>query len=118
MALGVGQAAGLWARAEKHILAAQPTEPVSGRGGKWSVVVEEDSMPVWEFRCKSCGSTFEQLVRSLSSDETLTCPSCHSDDVQRALSVFAAHGRTSRSASASPWCGQCCDTDGACPVDS
>ncbi len=44
-------------------------------------------MPIFEYRCDGCGGEFEELVRS--SDETVPCPDCGSEEVSRKLSVFA-----------------------------
>ena len=58
-------------------------------------------MPLYEYACKSCASQFEVLVRA---SETPECPSCHGKDLERRLSVFAAHtaGAPQRSASPAP----------------
>ncbi|HZM58394.1 MAG TPA: zinc ribbon domain-containing protein [Vicinamibacterales bacterium] len=45
-------------------------------------------MPLFEYACKECDHEFETLVRGNVEPE---CPSCHSKDLQRRLSVFAAH---------------------------
>ena len=45
-------------------------------------------MPLYEYACRSCSSQFEALVRSHEAPE---CPSCHGKDLERRLSVFAAH---------------------------
>ncbi len=44
-------------------------------------------MPIYEYRCEACGCDFEELVRS--SDATVPCPACSSEEVGRKLSVFA-----------------------------
>jgi putative FmdB family regulatory protein len=49
-------------------------------------------MPLYDYRCLACGSTFE-LLRSLrEAEEKLTCPNCHSEQVERLLSTFATGG--------------------------
>ena len=49
-------------------------------------------MPIYEYRCRTCGKAFE-LLRSLrAADSDLECPSCHSTEVVRQLSTFAAAG--------------------------
>ncbi len=45
-------------------------------------------MPLFEYQCKSCSHEFELLVRG---SETPQCPSCHSESLEKRLSVFAAH---------------------------
>jgi len=73
-------------------------------------------MPLFEYACKSCAREFEVLVRA---NETPECPSCHGKDLERRLSVFAAHtaGTPRRSASPGP-CGSCGDPrgPGACSM--
>jgi putative FmdB family regulatory protein len=48
-------------------------------------------MPIYEFACRDCGTVFEKLVRSASSQPELSCPSCQSQDVKKKLSTFAAN---------------------------
>jgi putative FmdB family regulatory protein len=43
-------------------------------------------MPLYEYQCRACSHCFEALVRG---SEQPTCPSCHSDDLERLLSMFA-----------------------------
>ena len=43
-------------------------------------------MPIYEFECEKCEDTFETLV--FRSDDSVSCPKCHSDQVHRVLSVF------------------------------
>ena len=49
-------------------------------------------MPIYEYACKKCGREFETLVRS---DTVPDCPSCHSTELEKKLSVFSAPGSTS-----------------------
>jgi putative FmdB family regulatory protein len=44
-------------------------------------------MPLYDFRCRTCGHEFETLVRP--GDRDPVCPSCHSGDIDRLLSSFA-----------------------------
>ena len=75
-------------------------------------------MPLYEYACKSCASQFEVLVRAT---ETPECPSCRGTDLERRLSVFAAHtaapARASRQAPGP--CGSCGDPrgPGACSLN-
>jgi putative FmdB family regulatory protein len=49
-------------------------------------------MPIYEYRCQTCGQQFDKLVRSLSqSAQEMTCPKCQSTDVQRLISAPAVH---------------------------
>jgi putative FmdB family regulatory protein len=53
-------------------------------------------MPIYEYRCRDCETTFEALVRG---SEVVTCPHCGSSALRKLLSSpFVASGRTSRSA--------------------
>jgi putative FmdB family regulatory protein len=47
-------------------------------------------MPIFEYQCRQCSSSFELLVRSGTAVE---CPSCSSANVVKKLSIFAAHSR-------------------------
>jgi putative FmdB family regulatory protein len=48
-------------------------------------------MPLYEYQCSSCGTTFEQLRRMRDADQGLVCPKCESGQVERLLSTFASH---------------------------
>jgi putative FmdB family regulatory protein len=78
-----------------------------------------EGMPLFEYACKECDKEFELLVRG---SETPECPSCHGTDLQRRLSVFAAHTNGGSSASAMPTmgaCGTCGDPrgPGSCSIN-
>jgi putative FmdB family regulatory protein len=62
-------------------------------------------MPIYEYVCKQCENEFEALVRSSTIPE---CPSCHSTNLEKMLSVFATAGSSAEAvqAEASP-CGSC-----------
>ncbi|HEY8655116.1 MAG TPA: zinc ribbon domain-containing protein [Candidatus Limnocylindria bacterium] len=46
-------------------------------------------MPIYEYRCDRCGTTFDRLVR-LSAADLPRCPSCGADAAQRLVSRIAA----------------------------
>jgi putative FmdB family regulatory protein len=50
-----------------------------------SAAIEVD-MPIYEYRCSSCGTEFEKLVRASDVPE---CPSCNGHKLDKKLSVFA-----------------------------
>jgi putative FmdB family regulatory protein len=52
----------------------------------------ETLMPMYEYRCKGCGRTFEQLRRMSEADRGVECPECRSEEVVRELSTFATAG--------------------------
>jgi putative FmdB family regulatory protein len=45
-------------------------------------------MPLFDFRCGSCGKEFEALVRP---SEKTQCPSCKSSNLEQLQSMFAIH---------------------------
>jgi putative FmdB family regulatory protein len=46
-------------------------------------------MPIYEYKCQQCGSSFEQIRSIAERDKDLLCPKCHSTRVERQLSVFS-----------------------------
>lgn len=67
-------------------------------------------MPIYEYACNKCGHEFETLVRS---DTVPGCPSCHSADLAKKLSVFATAGSIADAAPvAGGPCGSCGHPDG------
>lgn len=54
-------------------------------------------MPLYEYRCDDCHTTFEKFVRSFSSHGEIRCPECNSEDVNKAFSTFATSGTTTKS---------------------
>jgi putative FmdB family regulatory protein len=88
-------------------------------GAKELAPVYDLVMPLFEYACKECDKEFELLVRG---SETPECPSCHSTELQRRLSVFAAHSHGGSPASAMPAmgaCGSCGDPrgPGSCSIN-
>jgi len=47
-------------------------------------------MPIYEYRCESCGTVFSRLQRVGAGSEGVTCPQCGSDQVERLLSAFSS----------------------------
>ena len=47
-------------------------------------------MPLYDYRCKNCGHTFEELVRTQPGPSVLECPKCQHMTAVRQLSLFAA----------------------------
>jgi putative FmdB family regulatory protein len=52
-------------------------------------------MPLFEFKCTSCGSIFEQLVRTTRNPQEIICPTCKSRETQKLLSGIAVAGGAS-----------------------
>lgn len=47
-------------------------------------------MPIYEYRCRSCGTRTTRLVLSAHSVPQQTCAHCHSTDMERLLSRFSS----------------------------
>ena len=63
-------------------------------------------MPLFEYICKECENTFERIVPR--HDSPADCPQCHSQNVEKQLSVFAvASAGPSQSAASDTGCGRC-----------
>lgn len=52
-------------------------------------------MPIYEYRCESCGDKFEKLVRRASDAMETGCPSCGEKHLEQQYSTFAARGGSS-----------------------
>lgn len=48
-------------------------------------------MPLYEYKCKRCGTEYEELV-SMSATQNPPCPGCASNNVERKMSACAASG--------------------------
>lgn len=70
-------------------------------------------MATYEFRCRTCGTTFEARRPMADADAPASCPDGHADTT-RLLSVFASVGGSRPSAPMAPLPsgGGCCG--GAC----
>ncbi|MBJ7292222.1 MAG: zinc ribbon domain-containing protein [Ilumatobacteraceae bacterium] len=55
-------------------------------------------MPLYEFRCRTCDTTFEERRPMAQANSSATCPSGH-DNAVRLLSVFASVGASTSTAS-------------------
>jgi putative FmdB family regulatory protein len=49
-------------------------------------------MPIFEFMCVNCGTSFEHLVRSSAVQEAILCPHCASSTVSKKFSTFGMKG--------------------------
>ena len=49
-------------------------------------------MPIYEYRCQSCGKVYEQIRRASEADRDLECPECQSKRIERLISSFASGG--------------------------
>lgn len=46
------------------------------------------AVPIYDYRCASCGAPFDRLVR-IGSDERPECPVCGSPETERLVSLVA-----------------------------
>jgi len=60
-------------------------------------------MPIYEYRCRHCDHSFEELV--LSSGNAVACPACASSEVERQLSVFSSPGNRAGNGAVGGGCG-------------
>ena len=63
-------------------------------------------MPIYEYRCKSCDTTFELRRPASESQAPATCPDGH--EARRVLSVFATVGAPATAAAPAGGCGPGC----------
>lgn len=49
-------------------------------------------MPIYEYRCQTCGKVYEQFRRMADADRDLECPECRSKEVERLFSAFSTAG--------------------------
>ena len=45
-------------------------------------------MPIYEYRCESCGEEYEEITRRGTADEDVECPECGAHESHRVLSAF------------------------------
>ncbi|MGW3721514.1 FmdB family zinc ribbon protein [Streptomyces sp. NPDC005133] len=70
-------------------------------------------MPRYEYRCRSCGDTFELSRPMAESSAPASCPAGHEDTV-KLLSTVAVGGVSAKSAPAAPSGGGGCCGGGCC----
>jgi putative FmdB family regulatory protein len=52
-------------------------------------------MPIYEFTCPKCQTTFDELLPASRRDDPMKCPCCGELHATRNLSAFAAPGASS-----------------------
>ena len=63
-------------------------------------------MPLYEYRCSTCGEVFEKMVRWSEADRSPACPKCASPDTHKKISTIASIGSdTAKAGSAASSCG-------------
>ncbi len=59
-------------------------------------------MPVYDYKCRKCGTEFEKFLRSLTAASTVKCDKCGSSQVTKLVTCCAiSSGGKSESAGAS-----------------
>lgn len=54
-------------------------------------------MPIYEYKCDTCETKFEKLVRRPADEQDLSCPSCGERHLSQQYSTFAPHANGSPS---------------------
>lgn len=67
-------------------------------------------MPVFEYKCKECGTVYDVLHKSSSSKEDVVCPKCSSKKNVKLVSSFSSSFKSDNSS------GGC--SDGSCGLPS
>ena len=62
-------------------------------------------MPYYDFRCNTCGTEFEKMLRFSESHIKPACPTCESADTQKLLSTVMSFGADSSGDGYRPGCG-------------
>lgn len=57
-------------------------------------------MPIYEFKCETCGKEFERLVFA-SEDDAVVCPVCNSKHTHKVMSVFSSNALERQASSCS-----------------
>ena len=58
-------------------------------------------MPIYEYKCDTCGNKFEKLMRRFGDVEGLECPDCGEQHLSQQYSTFAARAGDGASTSSS-----------------
>jgi len=76
------------------------------------------NMPIYEYRCESCGDKFEKLVRRSEEALEAGCPACGDKHLHQEYSTFSARANAPGASSAMPETGGCpagmCGNPGMC----
>ena len=49
-------------------------------------------MPIYEYKCRSCGHVFEDFRPASEADTKTACPQCKKKDIERMMSAFCTGG--------------------------
>ena len=47
-------------------------------------------MPIYEYKCRKCDTTFEMLQNMNEDNSKIQCPQCQTDKPDRILSLFSS----------------------------
>jgi putative FmdB family regulatory protein len=50
-------------------------------------------MPIYEFECRTCNHTFEQIMGIAETDQNLACPKCDSTNLKKIVGPCSFHSR-------------------------
>lgn len=65
-------------------------------------------MPMYEYHCRNCGNTFDELVSSAQVHDTdIQCPDCGEHTAEKLMSAFASSGGNSTGNYAGASTGSC-----------
>lgn len=56
-------------------------------------------MPIFEYTCPACGTTFERLVLRPQATNPIPCPQCGHADTMKVFSTFSTQANAGASAS-------------------
>lgn len=62
-------------------------------------------MPIYEYKCNSCGKDFEKLIFSSSASKNIECEYCGSEDVEKKISNVSSFGNSDSFSSSFGGCG-------------
>jgi putative FmdB family regulatory protein len=94
-------------RHRQEIGAALDAKDVTGGEEDRDKICKEGSMPIYEYRCRTCNATFEVLVRG---NNAVTCPHCGGSSLDKLLSApVMLSGQTARPAGRT-----CCGREERC----
>lgn len=51
-------------------------------------------MPIYEYKCRRCGETFDEYRPYTSGDEGVKCPKCGAEHPKRLISFFVPHSNS------------------------
>jgi putative FmdB family regulatory protein len=75
-------------------------------------------MPIYEYKCSSCETKFEKLIRRPAEELDLSCPSCGERHLSQEYSTFAARATSASSSAAAPSCPSgMCSNPGMCGMN-